>query len=380
MKNLFLVLATLTLFQACDFSPEALMGDKPRDDSSVGFYPISPIYPVQSLEKCESTFGEEVYSLKADHHDIPSPLKVVEGVELYQRGDILGVSLLPINPHEFPKKHLDISYLDYREIHTGDVVRFKCGRTQPQTNEATCSPNCRISHTNADTPNAPCESFVNSDVSFSMNLEGRGALAPYAMHLNNPYTKNDDSYGFKEGQSGSDLQKYDYCSTLRKIDGVVFPSLDWLIEGKLPDNNTDAPGTVYSGSVTTEYGMSPAQNRAYTQTFGMKGVKGSVGVNQSASTSENAPVDDIAVPIAPIGTSALTFTPSYWDFGEVSPGQTSTKTFVVTNSTDSSVYISSITSSDSHFFTTSHSCPVGSTPLGAGMTCTLVVRFDPSQR
>lgn len=81
----------------------------------------------------------------------------------------------------------------------------------------------------------------------------------------------------------------------------------------------------------------------------------------------------------PIGNSALSLTPTNYNFGLVSVGQTSTPlTMVIQNVTGVPIYISSISgTSDPDFSITSMNCPTGSTALAAWASCTAQINFSP---
>ena len=84
-----------------------------------------------------------------------------------------------------------------------------------------------------------------------------------------------------------------------------------------------------------------------------------------------------AGPAAAGGPPVLAFTPSPFDYGPVTPGQTATETFTLANTGGSASGMTTIALSGSAEFTiTAQRCPgVG---LGPGMTCTVTVQFAPS--
>jgi hypothetical protein len=103
------------------------------------------------------------------------------------------------------------------------------------------------------------------------------------------------------------------------------------------------------------------------------------GLDQARNTALNRVLTAAGRSIPPgLGNSAYTFSPSYWDFGDVAAGVTVQKVIQVTNSSSDSVFISNITRTNSAIFGVSHDCPVSPTALAAAATCELTVSFSPA--
>lgn len=81
---------------------------------------------------------------------------------------------------------------------------------------------------------------------------------------------------------------------------------------------------------------------------------------------------------SPIGNTAVTFTPTFWDFGDVAAGQTVTKNFTVTNASTAAIHISTAYRTNSSIFTISDDCPRTASTLGSTITCTMTVGFTPT--
>lgn len=81
-----------------------------------------------------------------------------------------------------------------------------------------------------------------------------------------------------------------------------------------------------------------------------------------------------------LGNSALTFSPSFWDFGDLGVGITGTKVINVTNSSTSTVFISTIAPNpvSTKFAVQSTNCPVGLNPFAAGVTCSMTIAYTPT--
>jgi hypothetical protein len=79
---------------------------------------------------------------------------------------------------------------------------------------------------------------------------------------------------------------------------------------------------------------------------------------------------------APIGNASITYTPNYWDYGDVASGQTGSRAFTITNTASVPLYISSVLESGSRY-TVTDNCPRSPTALAAAATCTANVVFSP---
>lgn len=81
---------------------------------------------------------------------------------------------------------------------------------------------------------------------------------------------------------------------------------------------------------------------------------------------------------AATGNTALTFTPSFHDFGDVASGQTATQSVTITNSGATAVNMGTAAMTNALFSTTANTCPTGATQLAANATCTITARFSPT--
>ena len=78
-----------------------------------------------------------------------------------------------------------------------------------------------------------------------------------------------------------------------------------------------------------------------------------------------------------IGDSAFTSTPSSYDFGNISVGSDSSTTLTLKNSSNSAVYVSSITATSTHFSLVTDTCSRSPNPIQPNGTCTATVKFTP---
>jgi hypothetical protein len=79
------------------------------------------------------------------------------------------------------------------------------------------------------------------------------------------------------------------------------------------------------------------------------------------------------------GNPSITYSPNFWDFGNVARNTSQDKLFTLTNASASSIYLSTSNFETSgSFVITANTCPSGSTPLISGGTCAITVRFSPT--
>lgn len=112
----------------------------------------------------------------------------------------------------------------------------------------------------------------------------------------------------------------------------------------------------YTSDITTNYGPDVARSSS------IQGKLVVLGRSTAAAT----------------GNSATSFSPSFWDFGDVAASNTLQKQFTLTNSSSSAIYISSITRNPTTAYTVVDNCPDSPSPLAAAGTCTITVNFTPT--
>lgn len=79
------------------------------------------------------------------------------------------------------------------------------------------------------------------------------------------------------------------------------------------------------------------------------------------------------------GNPSITYSPNFWDFGNVARNTSQDKLFTLTNVSASSIYLATSNFETSgSFVITANTCPSGSTPLISGGTCAITVRFSPT--
>jgi hypothetical protein len=79
------------------------------------------------------------------------------------------------------------------------------------------------------------------------------------------------------------------------------------------------------------------------------------------------------------GNPSITYSPNFWDFGNVARNTSQDKLFTLTNASASSIYLATSNFETSgSFVITANTCPSGSTPLISGGTCAITVRFSPT--
>ncbi len=81
---------------------------------------------------------------------------------------------------------------------------------------------------------------------------------------------------------------------------------------------------------------------------------------------------------AATGNTQLTFSPTFYDFGDVASGQTATQSVTITNSGATAVNMGTVSVDNALFSTTANTCPTGATQLGSGAFCTITARFSPT--
>jgi hypothetical protein len=88
-----------------------------------------------------------------------------------------------------------------------------------------------------------------------------------------------------------------------------------------------------------------------------------------------------STPTSP-GTTALTFSPEYYDFGDRALNSLSEYSFTITNSSSATIYVDgiSLAAGDNDFSVLSTNCPTGLNPYPAGATCSATIRFVPSSQ
>jgi hypothetical protein len=79
------------------------------------------------------------------------------------------------------------------------------------------------------------------------------------------------------------------------------------------------------------------------------------------------------------GNPAISYDPHFWDFGNVARNTNVEQVFILTNTSNASVFIANSNFDNSgSFVITANTCPSGATPLTSGATCQITVRFSPT--
>lgn len=234
MKGLVLGLFSLVLMQACDLSPDALLGGKERGADP---YASDSVQPVSMERTCESptpylkTVRTSACSQTSSSHSGFGSLDLerldvsADGRKLFVRfeGKSGFGATVPVSP--------ELHVLEYREAATGGILRFAC--SLEMNDLYGCKPACRLSAAKADSQVKEDCVALNGDVSLAENVEGKGAFVAYRIGIRNP-TCSSEEYVFgdlKALVSTSANSVYcDQVSHERKTsDGVTLPSLDWAV-------------------------------------------------------------------------------------------------------------------------------------------------------
>jgi hypothetical protein len=78
-----------------------------------------------------------------------------------------------------------------------------------------------------------------------------------------------------------------------------------------------------------------------------------------------------------IGNSAIQYTPSSYDFGDVGVGGSATHTFTIENTSSKSIYLKELSGQNATFSVDSTDCPLGGVAFAAAETCTVDIDFAP---
>jgi hypothetical protein len=115
---------------------------------------------------------------------------------------------------------------------------------------------------------------------------------------------------------------------------------------------------VFTAELSTVYGPDAARSTNLTSTISLTG--------RSNAT--------------PTGNPALQFVPSYSDFGNVLVGANNTRSFTVSNTKTAPLYLGSASVGLAEYTITANSCPTGATPLAGSSSCTVSVRYTPTDQ
>lgn len=243
MKNAILTLSVLTLFvlaQACDLSPEALMGGKHNRNGSV-----NEVLPVYSQDMCSDGSGRDltpVLPRKTVYDDYNSPHadcgnmgSLISSVGLELKNEYLVLLLNPLFPSDAVKRYPKVTTLEYRHAITNKILRFECNPSPTDTSAVRCVPHSEVPFEYRDKAKfgSRLETPVKAGSKLAQNAEGLGVYVPYHLTIENGLCPNTGSPSQIAEYTEYNSEKFcDKNTTERMIDGVKFPSLDWVDPSK----------------------------------------------------------------------------------------------------------------------------------------------------